>query len=50
MPAKGSGDWWGWLVLIVGVLYLVADFTAWGFFGISWWSAVLVLWGLKEVL
>lgn len=40
-----------WIVLIVGVLYLlkdlvVADFT----FGIQWYTVVFVLLGLKMVL
>jgi len=44
MMGKGSKPWFGWLVLIVGVLYLWADFSAqWDFFGISGWTAFFVL-------
>ena len=39
-------SWYGWLVLIVGVLYLIADFSTWNFFGITGWTAFFVLFGL----
>lgn len=39
--------WWYWLVLIVGVLYLLVDFGAFSMWGtINWWTAAFILMGL----
>ena len=45
--------WVGWVVLILGILFLLRDFNVWNFWNISWWTAmfvvggVAVLWGGK---
>jgi len=40
--------WWSWLVLIVGVLYLLADFGAFAWWGtISWYTAAFILFGIS---
>ncbi|MEK6904611.1 MAG: hypothetical protein AABW87_03390 [Nanoarchaeota archaeon] len=39
----------GWLYLILGIIFLLVDFGTWDFWGINWWSAVIVLWGLCHV-
>jgi hypothetical protein len=44
--AKKCKGWIGWLILIVGILFLLVDFGIWNFFGISWYSAAFVLIGL----
>lgn len=39
----------GWLVLIVGVLFLLRDTGVWGFWGIQWWTAAFLLFGLAHI-
>lgn len=39
----------GWILLVLGVVFLLTDFGVWTFWGISWWSALLVVWGLGKV-
>ena len=36
----------GWIILILGILFLLADLGIWGFFGINWWTALLIVWGI----
>ena len=43
---KGGGMWFGVVVLIVGILYLLVDFAVWDFLGITAWSAFFVLAGV----
>ena len=47
---KGGGSmWFGVVVLIVGILYLIGDLDIvkdWDFFGISAWTAFFVLAGI----
>lgn len=46
---KGGGMWFGVVVLIVGILYLIGDLQIvkdWNFFGISGWTALFVLAGI----
>ncbi len=44
----GCPAWMGWVTLIVGVLYLMADF-GWFNWGVSWYTALFVLVGLYYV-
>lgn len=50
MARKSSGGccptWFGVLVLVVGVLFLLRDFAVWNFWNIQAWTAVFVLLGL----
>lgn len=39
----------GILMLLLGILFLLADFGVWDFWGISWWSAVLILFGIGGI-
>ena len=34
------------LILALGVLFLLVDWNVWDFWGISWWSAILVIMGI----
>ncbi len=34
------------LILALGVLFLLVDWSIWDFWGISWWSAILVIMGV----
>lgn len=46
---KGGGLWFGVVVLIVGILYLIGDLHIikdWYFFGISSWTAFFILAGI----
>jgi predicted ferric reductase len=36
----------GWVILILGVLFLLRDFNVWSFWNISWWTAAFILIGL----
>ena len=36
----------GWLMLILGIIFLLVDFGVWNFWGIMWWSALFVVWGV----
>ena len=38
--------WFGWLVLVLGVLFLLRDWNVWDFWNIQWWTAAFVLVGL----
>jgi len=40
----------GWLLLIIGVLYLWADLSAsFNLWGINWWTFAFLLFGLAKV-
>jgi hypothetical protein len=43
---KGGSAWFGIVVLIVGILFLLVDFGVWDFLGITAWSAFFVLAGI----
>jgi len=50
--AKNMGScpaWLSWVTLIVGVLYLIADF-GWFNWGVSWYTSLFVLVGLYYVV
>jgi hypothetical protein len=34
------------MFLVLGVLFLLRDFNVWNFWNVSWWSAVLVVYGI----
>ena len=36
-------------MLVLGVLFLLVDLKVWSFWGISWWSAVLILMGVGKL-
>ena len=50
MAKKACGHfcptWFGVLVLVVGVLFLLRDFLVWDFWNISWYTAAFLLIGL----
>ena len=39
----------GWLFLILGILYLLADLNVIAWWSINWWTAVFVLWGIGGI-
>jgi len=39
----------GWLLIIVGILFLLRDLNVWDFWNISWWTAGFLLVGLGHV-
>jgi hypothetical protein len=43
---KGGSMWFGIVVLIVGILYVLCDLGVWDCFGIAGWSAFFVLAGV----
>jgi len=43
---KGGGMWFGIVVLIVGILYVLCDLAVWDCLGISGWTAFFVLAGV----
>ncbi len=36
----------GVIILVLGVLFLLKDFNVWGFWGISWWTALFIVGGI----
>lgn len=36
----------GWVVLIIGVLFLLRDLNVWNFFNIQWWTVLFILIGI----
>lgn len=42
-------NWIAWLFLVLGVIYLIADFGTFSF-PVSWWSALFILFGLAHVV
>ena len=48
---KNCPAWISWIVLIIGILYLIKDIMAWTvWWDLNWWTAVFVLMGLSGVL
>lgn len=39
----------GWLVLLVGILFLLRDLGGWDFWGITAWTAIFVIVGLTMI-
>jgi hypothetical protein len=42
--------WFGWVVLIVGVLYLLTDMKTIQFWNLSWYTVMFILWGLMGLM
>ncbi len=36
----------GLILLILGILFLLVDLKVWSFWGIQWWSALFVVFGV----
>ncbi len=47
---KDSPGWFSWVVLIVGILYLLSDMGTISWWNYSWYTVVFVLWGLMGVM
>ena len=47
---KECPEWFNWLVLIVGVLYLLTDLGTIVWWNLSWYTVLFLLWGLAVVL
>ena len=41
---------YAWVVLIIGLLYLLSDLQMIQWWNISWWTVMFVLWGLMGVM
>ncbi|MDP4012145.1 MAG: hypothetical protein Q8R00_00870 [Candidatus Nanoarchaeia archaeon] len=39
----------GWLFLALGVVLLLKDLAIWDFWGINWWTGVIILFGLAHI-
>ena len=39
----------GWLLLIIGVLFLLNDFDIWHFWGLQWWTVMFLYAGFTGV-
>ncbi|MFC2133821.1 hypothetical protein ACFLTH_04330 [Bacteroidota bacterium] len=46
---KECPAWMAWVVLVLGVLFLLKDLGIWTFWDINWWTVVFVLAGLWKV-
>lgn len=46
---KDCPVWLSWVVLIVGILYLLADLGVFAWWTINWWTVMFVLMGLYKV-
>jgi len=42
--------WMSWLVLIVGIIYVLADLNIVAWWNLNWWSVAFVLCGLVGVM
>ena len=43
--------WLNWVVLIIGILYLIKDIMNWDYWwSLNWWTAVFLIWGLAAVM
>ena len=40
------GKGFGWTILILGILFLLVDLGYWTFWGIEWWTALFIAWGI----
>ncbi len=49
MMCKKCMGFCGWLMLVIGVLFLLRDFNVWNFWNIQWWTAVFILMGLSHI-
>ncbi|MBW2990956.1 hypothetical protein KY348_04585 [Candidatus Woesearchaeota archaeon] len=48
---KNCPMWISWIVLIIGILYLISDILTWGPFwwDLNWWTAVFLILGLAGI-
>ena len=49
MMCKKCSMMCGLILLILGVLFLLRDLSVWDFWGISWWTALFILFGLVHM-
>lgn len=47
--STGSCTFWGFVIVIVGVLFLLEDLGKITLYGVSWWTAALLLIGLMKI-
>lgn len=40
----------GWVFLIVGVLFLLQDLGTWDFFGLKWWTILTLVAGISMLI
>ncbi len=40
---NGSSGYFGWIVLVVAVLFLIRDLTQWAFWNINGWTVILFI-------
>ena len=45
-----GGKWFGWLVLVAGVLWLLNDYGSAAFWKVNWWTLGALLVGLGWVM
>jgi len=45
MMCGKCGGIFAWLLLILGIVFLLVDLNVWSFWGIQWWTALLILFG-----
>ncbi|MEM4282505.1 MAG: hypothetical protein QXU88_01890 [Candidatus Woesearchaeota archaeon] len=48
-PEKLPG-WLNWIVLLIGLLYLLKDLNVAGFgwWSLNWWTVLFLVWGLAK--
>ena len=46
---KKCPAWCAWIVLIIGIIYLLQDLNVWNWWPFNWWTVLFVLMGLKFV-
>ena len=39
----------GAIFLILGIVFLLRDVNIWDFWGIQWWTALFVVWGIASL-
>ncbi len=43
--------WLSWIVLIIGILYLIKDILAWDYWwSLSWWTVAFIIVGLTGII
>lgn len=47
--AKDTPVWFNWVVLLIGVLYLLTDFATIDWWNVEWYTAAFILFGLWKV-
>jgi len=49
MECKKCMSCGGWMLLIVGVLFLLKDLNMWTFCGLSWWTVLFIVLGIGKI-